>query len=106
MSAKCSSPWRLPPARRTGRELRTTSESDTPAEHALFERLRKLRKRLADQSGVPPYVIFHDYTLREMVRQAPTSIEEFASIPGVGPGQIGALWPDVHGRNPRRPESD
>jgi ATP-dependent DNA helicase RecQ len=61
---------------------------DSPAEHALFERLRKLRKRLADHSGVPPYVIFHDYTLREMARQAPTSIAEFAAIPGVGQAKL------------------
>ena len=64
------------------------AKAESPAEHALFERLRKLRKRLADHSGVPPYVIFHDYTLREMARQAPTSIAEFASIPGVGQAKL------------------
>src|SRR5688500_5721244 len=53
-------------ARRTRSGAADDNQSDSPAEHALFERLRKLRKRLADHTGVPPYVIFHDYTLREM----------------------------------------
>jgi ATP-dependent DNA helicase RecQ len=61
---------------------------DTPAEQALFERLHSLRKKLADHSGVPPYVIFHDATLREMVRRAPASLEEFAAIPGVGQAKL------------------
>ncbi len=63
-------------------------EQDSPAESALFERLRSLRKKLADHSGVPPYVIFHDATLREMVRRTPTSLEEFATIPGVGQAKL------------------
>src|SRR5688572_2742247 len=66
----------------------TGASSEDPAEHTMFERLRKLRKRLADQSGVPPYVIFHDHTLREMARQAPTSLAEFAAIPGVGQAKL------------------
>jgi ATP-dependent DNA helicase RecQ len=61
---------------------------DTPADSALFDRLRSLRKKLADQSGVPPYVIFHDATLREMVRRAPVSLEDFATIPGVGQAKL------------------
>jgi ATP-dependent DNA helicase RecQ len=57
-------------------------------ESTLFERLRTLRKKLADLSGVPPYVIFHDATLREMARRAPASLEEFATIPGVGQAKL------------------
>ncbi|HEY0682835.1 MAG TPA: DNA helicase RecQ [Steroidobacter sp.] len=67
------------------------------ADQPLFDRLRALRKRLADQSGVPPYVIFHDATLREMVRRAPASLEEFAAIPGVGQAKLaryGQLFTD------------
>ncbi len=52
------------------------------ADQPLFDKLRALRKKLADQSGVPPYVIFHDATLREMVRRAPATLAEFANIPG------------------------
>ena len=50
----------------------------------LFDQLRALRKRLADENGVPPYVIFHDATLREMSQRRVTSLDEFATIPGVG----------------------
>lgn len=55
---------------------------------ALFERLRVLRKQLADAQGLPPYVIFHDATLREMVVQRPQTLSEFAGIRGVGEGKL------------------
>ena len=54
----------------------------------LFERLRTLRKQLADAQGLPPYVIFHDATLREMVAQRPQTLSEFAGIRGVGEGKL------------------
>jgi ATP-dependent DNA helicase RecQ len=46
--------------------------------------LRALRKRLADEKGVPPYVIFSDATLKEMASKFPQTIEAFAEIKGVG----------------------
>jgi len=55
---------------------------------ALFERLRVLRKQLADTQGLPPYVIFHDATLREMVAKRPQSLDQFAAIRGVGEGKL------------------
>jgi ATP-dependent DNA helicase RecQ len=55
---------------------------------ALFERLRTLRKQLADTQGLPPYVIFHDATLREMVAQRPQTLGQFAEIRGVGQGKL------------------
>ena len=55
---------------------------------ALFDVLRALRKRLADEHGVPPYVIFHDATLREMAQQRPTTLHEFARIRGVGEAKL------------------
>lgn len=55
---------------------------------ALFERLRVLRKRLADTQGLPPYVIFHDATLREMVARRPQTLSQFAGIRGVGEGKL------------------
>ncbi len=54
----------------------------------LFERLRKLRKTLADENGVPPYVIFHDRTLHEMAAIQPLDIEQLAEINGVGEKKI------------------
>jgi ATP-dependent DNA helicase RecQ len=50
----------------------------------LFEQLRGLRRRLADERDVPAYVIFSDVTLREMSRNYPTTPNEFRRIPGVG----------------------
>ena len=50
----------------------------------LFERLRRLRKRLADERGVPPYIVFSDVSLRQMARSYPSNEAEFAQISGVG----------------------
>jgi ATP-dependent DNA helicase RecQ len=55
---------------------------------ALFERLRSLRKKLADSQGLPPYVIFHDATLREIVERRPQTLGQFAGIRGVGEGKL------------------
>ena len=57
-----------------------------PAAHddALFERLRALRKRLADDQGVPPYVVFSDATLRDMCIRQPATLQAFRQIGGVG----------------------
>jgi ATP-dependent DNA helicase RecQ len=51
---------------------------------ALFEELRALRKRLADERGVPPYVIFGDAALLEMSVRRPANESEFLEISGVG----------------------
>jgi ATP-dependent DNA helicase RecQ len=53
-------------------------------DEALFERLRGLRRKLADERNVPAYVIFSDVSLREMARNYPTTATEFRRIPGVG----------------------
>lgn len=50
----------------------------------LFESLRSLRKSIADEQGVPPYVIFSDSSLRQMAKQRPTQLDAFAKISGVG----------------------
>ncbi len=51
---------------------------------ALFEKLRQLRKDLADKQGVPPYVIFHDRTLRLMAEEFPTTETQMRQVSGVG----------------------
>jgi hypothetical protein len=50
----------------------------------LFQLLRAVRKSIADANGWPPYVVFHDTTLKEMARTKPCSLEEMAGMPGVG----------------------
>jgi ATP-dependent DNA helicase RecQ len=57
-------------------------------DNSLFERLRALRKRLADENGLPPYVIFHDSTLREMAEHMPLDLDQFAALPGVGQAKL------------------
>ncbi len=57
---------------------------DTDPEAALFERLRVLRKRLADEKSVPPYIIFSDKTLLDMCKRKPKTKAQFAQVYGVG----------------------
>jgi ATP-dependent DNA helicase RecQ len=71
------------PARRSHDRARASAMDDS-----LFERLRALRKRLADQNGLPPYVIFHDSTLREMAEHMPLDLDQFAALPGVGQAKL------------------
>ncbi len=54
------------------------------ADPELFDVLRAVRLRLARQRGVPPYVIFHDTTLREMAERRPSTIDDLHDIYGVG----------------------
>lgn len=69
--------------------LKTTKASrkvvlDSEEDNEIFNRLRVLRKELADQAGVPPFVIFNDKTLIEMSVQKPTSFSSMLRIHGVG----------------------
>jgi ATP-dependent DNA helicase RecQ len=64
-----------PKAQRTG---------DIACDESLFERLRRLRKRLADERGVPPYIVFSDVSLKQMARDYPASERDFIRISGVG----------------------
>jgi ATP-dependent DNA helicase RecQ len=62
-----------------------TSTADlSPADDMLWHALKALRLELAREQGVPPYVIFHDATLMEMVRERPTDLDELGTLQGVG----------------------
>ena len=61
---------------------------ERPFDAELFEDLRVIRKRLADDLSIPPYAVFHDRTLKEMARRYPQSLEAFAAIPGVGNAKL------------------
>ncbi|MDD1419521.1 DNA helicase RecQ [Dolichospermum sp. ST_sed1] len=50
----------------------------------LMQKLRSLRKQLADEQAVPPYVIFHDSTLKLMAQMQPKTLDEFGNLSGVG----------------------
>jgi ATP-dependent DNA helicase RecQ len=80
-------------SRRTNVTLTRPLKAPEPAKHRagaiacdeeLFERLRALRKRLADERGVPPYVVFSDVSLRQMARFYPSDRAGFSRISGVG----------------------
>ncbi|MFO7959050.1 MAG: helix-turn-helix domain-containing protein, partial [Candidatus Brocadiia bacterium] len=74
------------------KERQETGKQDIPkkltkkeqARNDLFETLRKLRKDLADKAGKPPFAVFNDTTLYEMVVTLPTTYEEFLNVDGVG----------------------
>ncbi len=55
-----------------------------PVDAELFERLRSLRRRLAHERGVPPYLIFNDRTLAALAARKPRTRDELFGIPGVG----------------------
>ncbi|WP_372632306.1 DNA helicase RecQ [Cohnella sp.] len=73
-----------PPASRN-RSRGSGGGSSAPVANAeLFNALRQLRKRIADAEGLPPFVIFHDATLREMCEAMPETEREMRGVKGVG----------------------
>ena len=72
-------PMDLPKAKRV-----TRREGDVECDEILFDRLRTLRRKLADERGVPAYIIFGDTTLRAMARGYPDRVERMDGIPGMG----------------------
>ncbi|MCP1469064.1 ATP-dependent DNA helicase RecQ [Sphingobium sp. OAS761] len=84
----------LPPKReKRSRNARNGADAN-PVGDPLFDALRACRRELAQEAGVPPYVIFHDSTLREMAEQRPSSIREMSHISGVGQKKLDA-WGDA-----------
>jgi ATP-dependent DNA helicase RecQ len=61
---------------------------DTDEDQDLFMTLKALRMSIAKENNVPPYVVFHDKTLIEMVLKKPTSLNAMANIPGVGQSKL------------------
>jgi ATP-dependent DNA helicase RecQ len=70
------------------KKRRDTAASVATADQPLFEALRKRRKEIADGLDLPPYVIFHDATLRQMAEFRPTTEAELLSINGVGEAKL------------------
>ena len=77
----------VPPERTSKRERRAALN---PTNDPLFEALRETRRTLAAEAGLPPYVIFHDSTLREMASAKPRTIEAMGRIGGVGARKLEA----------------
>jgi ATP-dependent DNA helicase RecQ len=65
-------------------QTKTHRAGEISCDEVLFERLRTVRKTLADERAVPSYIIFSDVALRQMARSYPANKQEFARISGVG----------------------
>ncbi|MDL2341261.1 MAG: RecQ family ATP-dependent DNA helicase, partial [Pseudomonadota bacterium] len=74
----------VPPPRQ---RRRRKDARDYPAD-PLFEALRAERRRLAAEAGIPPYVVFHDSTLREIAAARPASLADLARVPGIGAAKL------------------
>jgi len=78
----------LPPKRE--RKRKRDRGGVNPVGDPLFDALRTLRRELAEQAGVPPYVVFHDSTLREMAALRPSSLAALGEVGGVGARKLEA----------------
>jgi ATP-dependent DNA helicase RecQ len=74
----------LPPRRERRSRRGGNGAEANPVGDPLFEALRTCRRELAKEAGVPPYVIFHDSTLRELAERRPSNLRELGGITGVG----------------------
>ena len=76
---------------RQSRQPRERRERGAPAvssDRAGFETLRALRRKLAAEQGVAPFMVFHDSVLHDMLNRRPASLEEIAEVPGVGAAKL------------------
>jgi ATP-dependent DNA helicase RecQ len=63
-------------------------DDDGPVDEPLFAKLRELRAKLAKEERLPAYCVFHDRTLAALARQRPGTLDEMATVPGVGPSKL------------------
>jgi ATP-dependent DNA helicase RecQ len=80
----------LPPKRERKRRGGRAGGGDNPVGNPLFEALRAKRREIAQETGLPPYVIFHDSVLRDMALLKPESISAMGNISGVGARKLDA----------------
>ncbi|APB98601.1 DNA helicase RecQ [Polynucleobacter asymbioticus] len=73
---------------KSGASKRSTHPFTNIADENLWEALKAKRTELARQQGVPPYLIFHDSTLQEMVKSSPITLDQFSRIGGVGQAKL------------------
>ena len=73
---------------RTPAKTRDDDFEIVTADEGLWEALRETRRKMADEAGVPPYVVFHDTTLKELVRARPDSAEAMLRVHGVGQAKL------------------
>ena len=102
------------PCTRRGVRAAAAERAETPvqlpraaADDGLFERLRTLRKSLADTRGVPAYLVFNDRTLQDLAERRPRTHAELLDVHGVGQRKLeeygDAFLDEIQGRDRRRP---
>ncbi len=78
-----------PKSSRPSRKTQTKTGTILNAEdETLMQALRDLRRQLADANGVPPYVVFHDAALKDMIQQRPAALSEMLNVLGVGQAKL------------------
>ena len=77
-------PKLLKPSEKKARKARAAVVGWQDVDEGLFEELRKLRRRLAEEKHIPAFVVFSDATLRDMARLKPVTTEDFLDVNGVG----------------------
>ena len=73
---------------KSSRKGRKSYNTEKASNNLLWEALRACRKKLAEENGVPPFVIFHDATLVEMLERQPENATQFLSLSGVGESKL------------------
>lgn len=84
----------VPPKRERRRKGTRGGGEANPVGNPLFEALRAKRREIAAETGLPPYVIFHDSTLRDMALARPASLSALGQVPGVGAKKLEAYGDD------------
>ncbi len=79
------------PAAKTTKKSSASTPTRNPAE-ILFAELKRLRMSLAKSEGIPPYLVFTDKTLMDMVKRRPVTLREFNTIEGVGERKSLKYW--------------
>ncbi|BAP86270.1 ATP-dependent DNA helicase RecQ [Paucilactobacillus hokkaidonensis JCM 18461] len=70
------------------RKMAIQAKQSLPVNDELFERLRLLRRELAERQSVPPFVIFSDQTLHDMCAMMPVTLDEMLAVKGVGQSKL------------------
>lgn len=84
----------VPPKRERRHKGTRGGGAANPVGNPLFEALRAKRREIAAETGLPPYVIFHDSTLRDMAMARPASLSALGQVPGVGAKKLEAYGDD------------
>jgi len=80
-------------ARGRGRDPAEPGDADRSPSDPGFQKLRALRKRLADEQGVPAYIVFSDQVLWDLLAMRPRTLGEMLDVPGVGPAKLERYGP-------------